>query len=116
MAEYVNRDEAIRAICENCIEFKTCQRDYDLCDDLLPIIQFPAADVVEVVRCRDCKHWGKTLAPEDLARAKTEQDNDLVCDLWMSDGFTPDDYCSFAERAENGSNDPDEYPVCFNMI
>lgn len=56
MSDYIDRDGAIRAFCENCIEFKTCQRDDDLCDDLFPIVRYPAADVAEVVRCKDCIH------------------------------------------------------------
>lgn len=61
----------------------------------------PAADVVEVVRCKDCKLWGSTLDEEDRQRC-IEFNTDLVCDYWMSDGLMPDDYCSKGERKEGG--------------
>ena len=42
------------------------------------------ADVVEVVRCRDCKH-------RDIDRCGR-----FKCDVWVCD----EDYCSYGERAE----------------
>ena len=48
----------------------------------------PAADVVEVVRCKDCKHRD----PEDK-----------LCEHYRNDHFwmrKDDDYCSYGERKE----------------
>lgn len=53
----------------------------------------PSADVVEVVRCKDCKHY------------KTPE-----CAMWLEcctcggqwDWCNPNDYCSYGERSENG--------------
>ena len=99
MKEYVDLEQKVEAqfydeMCEEfSIKTETIGHILDsVCDN------YEIADVVEVVRCKDCKYWGSALAPDDLARAKTEQNNDIVCDMWMSDGFTPNDYCSFAER------------------
>ena len=47
----------------------------------------PTADVVEVVRCKDCKWFGK-----------------VGCAIMIADDYdkpTEDDYCSFAERRED---------------
>lgn len=43
----------------------------------------PTADVVEVVRCWDCKHL----------------DNDMSC-AYTGMGVKPDDYCSYGGRTE----------------
>lgn len=51
------------------------------------------ADVVEVVRCKDCKFWNK-------------DENRGICDEWsdFEDGISrytgADDYCSCGERKE----------------
>ena len=52
----------------------------------------PAADVVAVVRCRDCKH-------ENVHRAIS--DKCTWCNYW---GIDPDfdDFCSYGERKDNG--------------
>ena len=66
----------------------------------------PAVDAVPVVRCRDCKHYGKY----------TDADGDYVgyCDKIASimDGYyrgaedrKPDDYCSQGEREDDHAPD-----------
>ena len=45
----------------------------------------PTADVVEVVRCKDCKYF--------------YQDGDIkVCKHWNCHSTTDDSYCSYGER------------------
>lgn len=47
-----------------------------------------ATDVVEVVRCKDCKFW----------------DSDCIwCDLWGNTQEYYDGYCNYGERKDNGS-------------
>lgn len=64
------------------------------------IMDLPAADAVEVIRCKDCKHWNKSSVSGEWPDKVT-----CCCKItqhyklkgWTS--FTaPDDYCSFAER------------------
>jgi hypothetical protein len=55
-------------------------------DDSVPNVA-TAVDFVEVVRCKDCKHY------------KGEQFN---CWL-MRTKMQPTDYCSYGERSENGT-------------
>lgn len=43
----------------------------------------PSADVVEVVRCKDCLHYW---------------DGRTQCDVHDGVNYNPDDYCSYAER------------------
>ena len=58
MAEYINREDAERALLERCKE-----TGYGglTPDDIRLVMRtpwrIPTADVVEVVRCKDCKHW-----------------------------------------------------------
>ena len=63
----------------------------------------PAADVVEVVRCKDCRHYKKVyFCGETLY--------DCVSHLGMV-GASPDDFCSYGERkgdCNNCNNHSDE--------
>ena len=45
----------------------------------------PTADVVEVVRCKDCTEWDK---------------DEYECSHWY--GFREDDYCSYGARKDGG--------------
>ena len=57
----------------------------------------PAADVVEVIRCKDCKYfnlnkWGKV---NDIPLIVAHE----ICDFWGNGCKTDKDaYCSFVER------------------
>ena len=58
MKEYITKDRAKQFVCGHCTEAcseKPCEsRD---CDWMAFIDKEPAADVMEVVRCRECKNW-----------------------------------------------------------
>ncbi len=43
------------------------------------------------VRCKDCKHLVLTEEGE-------HNPNDCVCDYYMTDGLTDNDFCSYGER------------------
>ena len=58
------------------------------------LMQAPTADVVEVVRCKDCKHC--TLTEEGEYNPE-----DIVCDYFMTDGMQANDFCSYGERRAN---------------
>lgn len=57
------------------------------------ILDTPAVDAVEVVRCRDCIHNVANLVRDPLDTTDYS-DKDIVCAFWLSDGLEPDDYCS----------------------
>ena len=66
--------------CLNDILFRCWQMGWlDKCDG--------NKDVVEVVRCKDCKHKVVTESGE-------YNPEDIVCDYWQSDGLTENDFCS----------------------
>ena len=76
MAEYINREDLLN----NLKQFAP--------EHLTPLIvslieKQPTADVVEVVRCKDCTEWDK---------------DEYECSHWY--GFREDDYCSYGARMD----------------
>ena len=66
--------------CNTCKANKVCDHNkygFENCNNYI------SADVVEVVRCRDCSEWDK---------------DECECSHWY--GFHENDYCSFAERKD----------------
>ena len=79
-------------------EFRDGRDVYDIMES---IEEVPSADAVEVVRCKDCKHW----FPH--TQCGYDEDNDEYhdyCGLLIPDDDyyayirKPDDYCSYGER------------------
>ena len=54
------------------------------------ISEFPAADVAEVVRCKDCKNLVNTTINANCF---------LICDISDME-IAPEDFCSYGERRE----------------
>ena len=77
--------------CYNCRNFKDMKCDYCGTADYIYMIEdMPAADVAQVVRCKDCEH---------LVNATVNGNGFLICDI--SDMETaPDDFCSHGDRRE----------------
>ncbi len=80
MAEHIEREAAIAAAFSATSLGNSAFRDVH--DTVSRLRLIPAADVQEVVLCRDCKYY-----------------NDETCDRW-SDGtyLKPNDFCSRAAR------------------
>lgn len=82
MTDYINREDAIKAyakafnLADDCIEYAS-----------VILKDIPPADVIEVVRCKDCKYW-KELLP--------------VCERIHRAGWGVNDYCSYGERKDEG--------------
>ena len=56
------------------------------------LAEIPAADVVPVVRCKDCKHYDMGVC------LKIYSDGNAHPDAWQS--RRPEDFCSYGERKE----------------
>ena len=54
LMEYISRDDALKSICEYCSEKGMCDDANVHCAEYADIKAIPAADVVPVVRCKDC--------------------------------------------------------------
>ena len=68
---------------------------YYLAEDVIPDIDLaPTVDAVEVVRCKDCKHFiqGEPYDPCECMKWKVK---------WGAVYTTPDGYCHKGERKDN---------------
>ena len=59
MGDYISREAAISESCEDCMGRDWCKSNGKSCSRIKDINAVPAADVVEVVRCRECIYYNK---------------------------------------------------------
>lgn len=93
MKEYIDRDALLKDICGND---PSHMEDYYF----NAIANAPTADVVAVVRCKDCEWWRHTYHDPI-----TNYDYGVcLCDQWEYKGefagTTSNDFCSYGERKE----------------
>ena len=81
--EYISREAALTALQDSDL-FNTTERQ------LRAIRERPAADVAEVVRCKDCKNLVNTTINANCF---------LICDISDME-IAPEDFCSHGERRE----------------
>ena len=81
--EYISREAALTALQDSDL-FNTTERQ------LRAIRELPAADVAEVVRCKDCKNLVNTTINANCF---------LICDISAME-IAPEDFCSHGERRE----------------
>lgn len=92
MAEYINREAFLQALEETEYDISpayepdgfTFNRVYEVVESI------PAADVVPVVRCKDCKY---------LANATVNSNGFLICHVNDME-IAPEDFCSYGECRE----------------
>lgn len=80
MSDYIKREDAIETL-----------EGWKISGEMI-LATVPTADVVEVVRCKDCKYWDNTTKWS-------------ACTLWSADPYEQastekNDYCSYGERAD----------------
>ena len=93
MGEYINKKDLKNEFCH----YVHCEKESEgltLTEINEVIDRLPSADIVEVVRCENCKHWvttaGNLIAPY-CEKIGIKYDN----------GYRDyDDYCSYAERKD----------------
>lgn len=98
MAEYIAREvllAQLRAM-ESYNVSPMYRRGYDDCVEA--ILKAPAADVVPVVRCKDCK-WFVDNNGGEWYGCKMFQ----VVRITPEDAPKPDDFCSYGERRDGGA-------------
>ena len=68
------------------------------------LTKFPAADVMEVVRCRECKYWGDEAGElqrsDGVLFARCKVHNYLLDGRHTGWCPTENDFCSYGERKE----------------
>lgn len=100
MAEYIEREKAI-AICqshyEHCLKMHDFSGDSVAYDIRSNIQGLPTADVVEVVRCKDCQSYS------DFDTTKCKRLEFHFCDKFGI--ITKEsDFCSYGKRKEGAEN------------
>jgi len=94
MSKYINADELIKAIETELWDWKTVdgiKSSTVLKQTISDIKNMPSADVVEVVRCKDCRY----AMPEG-------RENVYICKAMTNPSYClADDYCSCGERKDN---------------
>lgn len=87
MADLIDRQTLVERHCEGCTADvrEVCKND-PICASLMWVVEEPAVDAVEVVRCQDCKNYG----------------DEYFCPLRsLADYTDPHDYCSMGERRKD---------------
>ena len=91
--EYISREAAIEAICEDCFMHKMNQckaKTKEMyCSDYQRIMDIPAADVRPVVRCKNCRHRD----PEDHKCDSGEMERQ-GCPFPVHDDY----FCAYGEE------------------
>lgn len=96
MKEYITKDRARQFVCGHCNEVcseKPCEPSD--CDWMAFIDKEPAADVVEVVRCRECLCY--TPVDDNIGKC--------VFLTGKHQYVVPDGYCYLEELKEGAGND-----------
>ena len=92
MANYIKRTDVMK-ICEGYSEHcfhSNDSRGQDIADRILDdVVEIPSADVVSVVRCKDCKYCTKAVSIQ----------NTYFCVIGSNAFDTQlDNFCSYGER------------------
>ena len=89
MAEYVERAAAVKSVLRMRRPENSVAQNRMLSIIQMDMLKLPAADVVEVVRCKDCKYnvgTKKCLHPDSFFAVPKD-----------------DDFCSYGERKDGGA-------------
>ena len=93
MSDYIKREDAKRAIRRNFHDFGTRCMINNVINEVAKV---SSDNLVEVVRCKDCKHYKRNIPCCDGYYNG--------CDEWIDEGNAitvyDSDYCSYGERAE----------------
>lgn len=94
MKKYILRDKVLDMLDNSQIitDGEIC----GYCTEDINILGIPVSDVVEVVRCKDCRYY-----IQDQLRCDHPQINwDIECyDCWVE--TNPDDFCSYGKMKKN---------------
>lgn len=92
MAEYIEREKTVELL--RSLGNREYRKENGTIQEAIKMISYPeytpAADVVPVVRCKDCKY---------LVNATVNANGFLICDVNDME-IAPDDFCSYGEPKE----------------
>ncbi len=98
MAEYIEREKLIKDLKNNADYKSECgfKKDIDIESLISYLKKLPSANVVKVVRCKNCKHCDFFYPIKEKGK---EAISTFYCKLLKSDRKETD-YCSFGELKE----------------
>lgn len=79
MAEYIKREEALNKLLQCADDYDPHCSDITVAHAMSKIKEIPEADVVEVVRCKDCLSWKKDAYGGVCDRYGVRLDGDWFC-------------------------------------
>ncbi len=94
MARYVDADELLKNLKKQYGEELGWQCTVNMSDVGMMIEDAPAADVVEVVRCKDCEHYDKGGCNHFGYYTYTPSTTTTLSPIDVDE----DDFCSYGER------------------
>ena len=107
MAEYIEKHKAVNLLTYLENEFQQFKpfKGFEhamyrkLCETEIAIGKLPAADVVPVVRCKDCKWFADNNGGQWYGCQMFQV-------VWITpeDAPKPDDFCSYGERKDGGAD------------
>lgn len=108
MAEYIEKHKAVNLLTYLENEFQQFKpfKGFEhamyrkLCETEIAIGKLPAADVVPVVRCKDCKHFNHKRMECENEAVSTDHEGGAQYSL----NFWLDDFCSYGERRDGGAD------------
>lgn len=95
MSRYIDADKLIERLMHSPLFLVAPKNSKDGIIDL--IVRQPTVDVVEVVRCKDCKHL--TVVNNESIYARCEKTGYI---FWSFETDTREHFCAYGERRENG--------------
>lgn len=84
MSDYISRQAAIDAL-DRIFDNIPMELTTEILRLRRELRGLPSADVVPVVRCRDCKHW---------------ESEDGYCHMQGTEDWKADDFCNYSKRRE----------------
>ena len=107
MRDLIDRNAFIEEHCADCRYFPVnalCDKADPLCTSVKIVTKLSEVDAVEVVRCKDCKHWHKETGWCHHHSHFVDSEGE-ACHPWESSQWKmleADDYCSYGEKETDG--------------
>lgn len=101
MAKYIEREKAFELVTDLAGQASTKSAYSAFWKAANALKEIPTADVVEVVRCKDCKWYqeGNLLAPNKFCFRLEHPTEDRK----IGYNYAPDDFCSYGEKRSEGN-------------
>ena len=97
MSDLISRDEVLKILNALMKNRPHANPSATLGVAMANVRKLPTADVVEVVRCKDCVFNVANMEKDPLDATDY---SDITCSYFMTDGMTKNDFCSYGKKVE----------------